>query len=192
MSQRIRKPLFPNLDSGSANGKTAVGKWKTSDDTYSVEKFYTRATDARGHADRVSIKVPPEMLAECERLIHSGRIPEYQTPQDIFRDAVVHRLRWLADNRSIEISPLGRLLQFRAELEQIKQRQQSRAGIMASIEHIAHSATPEEMGLLEEQIAEHLAAVDSEDRDAILSDLGQSSQSIIRDLVRRIRDKFRI
>lgn len=65
---------------------------------YSVDQFYCDATDGRGHSDNHRVRMKPQLSGEIGALVASGRIPEYSTPAAFIRDAVVHRLRWLAEN----------------------------------------------------------------------------------------------
>jgi hypothetical protein len=67
-------------------------------DEYDIATFYTRAADGRGHSENLRVRVKPELSGEVSALVASGRIPDYSTPQDFIRDAIVHRLRWLAEN----------------------------------------------------------------------------------------------
>lgn len=71
--------------------------WGVTDD-YDIAEFYTKATDGRGHSDNLRVRVKPEVAGEIAATVASGRIPDYTTPQDFIRDAIVHRLRWLAEH----------------------------------------------------------------------------------------------
>lgn len=72
--------------------------WGTQADDYDIAEFYTKATDGRGHSDNMRVRVKPEIAGEIAAVVSSGRIPDYTTPQDFIRDAIVHRLRWLSEH----------------------------------------------------------------------------------------------
>lgn len=71
--------------------------WGVTDD-YDITSFYPEAADGRGHSDNLRVRVKPEIAGEIGALVASGVIPEYTTPQAMVRDAIVHRLHWLAEN----------------------------------------------------------------------------------------------
>lgn len=71
--------------------------WSLSSTNYSQENFYVRATDGNGHDATLQTKVSPALLGEIQRLVQSREIPQYRTYADLVRDALVHRLRYLAD-----------------------------------------------------------------------------------------------
>ncbi len=71
--------------------------WGVSDD-YDIAEFYPKATDGRGHSDNLRVRVKPDLAGEVAALVATGNIPEYTTSQDFIRDAMVHRLRWLAEH----------------------------------------------------------------------------------------------
>ena len=56
-------------------------------DPYSLEQFFIKPTDERGHGDKVSARVPPDLSRMVEIIVHSKKFP-YQTSSDFFRDAV--------------------------------------------------------------------------------------------------------
>lgn len=64
-------------------------------EAYSQNKFYTKATDGRGHSENVQVKLSPNIIGALSSIVQSKGIPEYRTIQDIIRDAVVHRLHYL-------------------------------------------------------------------------------------------------
>lgn len=59
---------------------------------YDADTFYTRATDTRGHGERVSFKMPPDVYARIMKMVSSDEFPEYEQPADVIRDMVVHGL----------------------------------------------------------------------------------------------------
>jgi hypothetical protein len=63
-----------------------------SDNEYSQEKFYTRATDGDGQTRSRGITLRPSIAAAIDALVQSGRIPEYTTVDAFMRDAAYHRL----------------------------------------------------------------------------------------------------
>jgi superfamily I DNA and RNA helicase len=79
----------------NANDRAAK-KWGTeSTKGYRRDAFYTQASDRQGHSAKYQVKVPTNIAGELAAIIQSGKIPEYRTPQDIFRDALIHQLHYL-------------------------------------------------------------------------------------------------
>lgn len=75
------------------------GGGSESEDEYSPDRFFTRAVDSNGHAVwSARLRVNPETMHALSALVQSGVIPEYRTVSDIFRDSLVHRLRYLTDH----------------------------------------------------------------------------------------------
>lgn len=72
--------------------------WDTdqSDGTYSIESFYTAASDAKGHGEVISFKVPPHMKGRIANIVDA--IPQYKNQSDFVRDACWHRERWLTEH----------------------------------------------------------------------------------------------
>lgn len=69
--------------------------WSTDDGSYSPDRFYCRSVDKQGHGSEVRAQIPPEMAAVMERIVQQQKIPNYQTKQDIVRDALAHRLHYI-------------------------------------------------------------------------------------------------
>lgn len=82
---------------GDHDDTGAPGGWGT-DDNYSIDTFYTRATDAHGHSSYPKFRCPPHLYDRIASLVASRRIPPYSTPHDFVRDAVVHRLHYVERN----------------------------------------------------------------------------------------------
>lgn len=57
---------------------------------YDPESFYVRATDNRGHKEKISFGVPPDVYAQVMKFVGDEQFSEYDSPADVFRDAVVH------------------------------------------------------------------------------------------------------
>jgi hypothetical protein len=76
--------------------------WQTESEGYSPDKFYTRATDGKGHSEVVHLKLPPEITSVMAQIVQSRAIPDYRTAQDIIRDAIVHRLQYLRESGMVD------------------------------------------------------------------------------------------
>jgi len=84
--------------------------WSTKDDTgestddwstvspggYARNRYYSRATDGHGHSEQMQFKHSPSVMGMIGAVVASGRTP-YKTPQDLVRDAVIHRLHDLRE-----------------------------------------------------------------------------------------------
>lgn len=68
------------------------------DEHYSETRFYTRSTDSKGHKSDFRVAVPPGLAADIHALVARGIYPQYRTAGDLFRDAIMHRMTWLAHN----------------------------------------------------------------------------------------------
>jgi hypothetical protein len=96
----------PQPDDVGAKNETNRRAWELAATTlqgslgYDPNKFYVRATDIKGHGERVSFKVPPEISAQIAELIFSKSFPEYRTPLDFWRDAGVHWLHHRTGQRN--------------------------------------------------------------------------------------------
>lgn len=75
--------------------------WSTDTTAYSIDKFYTQSTDKRGHTEHIRVGLPPGLLAKVQELVQGSQFPDYRTSQDIVRDAVYHRLHYLADQNDL-------------------------------------------------------------------------------------------
>ena len=68
---------------------------KGTKNTYDPDAVYTRASNRFDHAQTLSVRVPPEVVAVMDQLIE--RIPEVNNRTEFVRDAIVHGLfRWAA------------------------------------------------------------------------------------------------
>lgn len=85
--------------------------------TYNREGHYCRATDGHGHSESMALKLSPGVMGQLAEIVASRRIPEYRTPQDIVRDAVIHQLRWIAEN--VPDEDAGRIVDLNVILSRI-------------------------------------------------------------------------
>lgn len=69
-------------------GQAAIGDANA----YSPERFYVKATDFRGHGERLSFKIPPDLNVQIHQMVSSAEWPDYTMPADVARDALVHLL----------------------------------------------------------------------------------------------------
>lgn len=123
---------------------------------YSVEKFYTKSTDGHGHRVNARTQIPPGVAAQVSQVIASRRVPEYKTPGDLYRDAIYHRLHWLAEEYCIEDLevPLS-LWAVQNELERRREERESAEKIVKMVREEWHHARSGE---------ERIAAKDARDR----------------------------
>ena len=70
--------------------------WETVGAEYSRDQFHTRSTDGHGHQRHLRVNLPPNLFARMNQLI--GEFSAYRTPQDVARDAIYHRLKYLNDH----------------------------------------------------------------------------------------------
>lgn len=59
---------------------------------YDSRSFYVRATDTKGHGEKIGGKIPPDVYAQLQALVHSDKFPDYQQPMDVVRDGIIHIL----------------------------------------------------------------------------------------------------
>lgn len=109
--------------------------WSLTSDSYSPDSFFTRATDGNGHDTVMSLKVSPALMGEIQRLVQSRIIPQYRTHSDLVRDALIHRLRYLADefDGSVDLSALV-VEQRQAEIDRMASQRASWRKLIADLE----------------------------------------------------------
>jgi len=83
-----------------------MGSWETQSSGYDQRKFYTQASDKKGHWHQLNIKLPTTVAGEIAKLVQSGAIDEYTSTQAFVRDAIIHRLEYIS--RYIESEDLRR------------------------------------------------------------------------------------
>jgi len=96
--------------------------WKTESTGYSIGEFYTQSKDKQGHSTLYHVRIPDHIAAELSKIVASGKIPRYSTPHDVIRDAIVHRLKYLADNFSELKERLSAAVQIAISTENAERR----------------------------------------------------------------------
>lgn len=72
----------------------------TPEDGYSPDQLVTPACDEKGHTAQKRIAFKPDVFPVLAQIVASGQF-EYRSPEDIVRDAVYHRIWYLADNLGV-------------------------------------------------------------------------------------------
>jgi len=86
---------------------------------YDPGKFYTKATDKRGHSKQIRFSLPPDVAYQVGNLVADKRYP-YLNTHELVRDALIHRLHFLTqlDPDAIEVDKLYRLMVRQSEVEE--------------------------------------------------------------------------
>lgn len=116
---------FPSSSSSPAN-------------SYDPDKVYNASRDSKGFGSSLRMKVPPSLLSELGHVVQSGIITEYRTREDFFRDAIVHRLHWVAD-RVPSIAPYAAQFTAAAEADSLIALNEHRDDMVKSAAKIVES-----------------------------------------------------
>jgi hypothetical protein len=73
----------------------------TPEDGYSLDEFYTPASDNKGHAERIRINLRPDVMPALGAIVACGQFEAYRSTHDVIRDAIYHRLHWLAEQAGV-------------------------------------------------------------------------------------------
>lgn len=104
-------------------------------DRYSPDHFYTRATDNRGHSREFRVPVPQDLGALVEMCWRA--IPDYRSPADFIRDAIIHRGQYLADSYGrLELTDGLVRQRVMAELERMEIEQEQEAVYVARMNDV--------------------------------------------------------
>lgn len=88
------------------------------DDGYDPQEIYAGgAKDADGHSTNIRCHIPDPWMGAIQELIASPEWPEYRTPQDFYRDAIYHRIRWASRQPDRTSSARVRTLMAQAQAE---------------------------------------------------------------------------
>ncbi len=86
---------------------------------YDPHRFYTVSKNAHDHSENIQVPFPPAVAALIKRVVELDALTEYRSKQDVIRDAVYHRLAFLADEYGqfdLTISLERHLVDVRAQM----------------------------------------------------------------------------
>jgi len=72
----------------------------TPEDGYSPDQFVTPACDDKGHTAQKRVAFRPDVFPVLAQIVASGNF-DYRSPEDIVRDAVYHRIWYLAQRLGV-------------------------------------------------------------------------------------------
>lgn len=87
-----------NIGDARGRGRPRGDGWDLSDSGYDLNRFYTATRVGEAEAEKIQIKIPGTVWARICAMASDPQFPSYRTPHDVFRDAVTHRLHYLASN----------------------------------------------------------------------------------------------
>lgn len=129
--------------------------WSLEDNNYSRDNFYTRSVDSKGHKETFHVPTPPAIFGQVGELVAQRMIPAYRSPQDFVRDAIVHRLRDIAEMTAN--GTLNRVLSLEiiaCQQEQMMVEMQEFARVLDLSEKVMEQAAKsEDVGMLEQAIS---------------------------------------
>lgn len=66
-----------------------------SDDEYSLSKFYLKASDKHGHSKAYTVQIAKDWVPLIAQIV--DKVPEYEYPAALIRDALYHRVHYLLE-----------------------------------------------------------------------------------------------
>lgn len=116
----------------------------TPEDGYSLDSLLTPACDDKGHTTQKRIAFKPDVFPVLGQIVASNQF-DYRCPEDIIRDAVYHRIWYLASKLGVDYD--GRQLQ--GEIRHV-------------VAFAAHVADLERMGRQRQELARYVTTLKAE------------------------------
>lgn len=108
---------------GRPSGEFDPWSTETTPDGYSEERFYCRSTNTYDHSVRLTVHLPPHIGAKVHEVVDSKHFPKYRSVADVLRDALVHRLWYLAQlSENPELLEVIQMELLECKEEEIQQR----------------------------------------------------------------------
>lgn len=137
--------------------------WETASSGYDPDKFYTQASDKRGHSVKVAVNIPTTISSQIAKIIAAGYVDAYGTQADLIRDAIVHHLERLS--KRIMLGELERTVGMHVLYSEAVRRREERESVEALIAEIQancqHYLTNGHNNLLREYVVDLLDQADS-------------------------------
>lgn len=168
----------------------AAGGWATTDNTYREDEFYTRSVDGKGHQKHLRVNVPPVMFARMNELANDDGLPDYRTVQDVARDAIEHRLKWLQDNKGVleEYEQAGQVSRAMSRVESLRAKTQELDNFIDQL----HQGMAEAQRSLDLIRVEELTSIAATTLDSLAGDQYEQVRDIWKDgqgWLRRFREQ---
>lgn len=140
--------------------------WQTtseSDGDYDPKRFYTRASDKKGHFTTLRVNVPNTLVAQLANLANDRRIPQYRSLEDIVRDGTYHRAKQVA--LSVDDEDLNHAVDMAMlisdEINLMEKEKQGQEFVEAVQVNASRMAARGEWDALKKYLAEREAYLDS-------------------------------
>lgn len=111
-------------------------EWRTEIGGYDPRKFYTKATDSRGHRESINLKVSPAIARLLSEIVQSRAVPAYKTVGDVVRDAIVHRLHWLDEEGYTRGRRDGSVLAWLEMVDRRLEEEQQNLALLGELEKL--------------------------------------------------------
>lgn len=113
-------------------------EWKPRSD-YDPNEFYIRS-EKKGQSQSVTLRIVPELARSIAVTVQSGQYP-YETNSDFIRDAIVHRMYWLAEHHGdIELERFVKIEMALARVDRREREVKANAKLVDGMKSLASIA----------------------------------------------------
>lgn len=107
----------------SRPGRPRGDGWDLTDSGYSLDRFYTATKVGDSEAEKVQLKLPTTVWARVCAMASDPQFPQYRTPHDMIRDAITHRLHYLASEGYTADEDLRDWIKLQVRQGEVERRQ---------------------------------------------------------------------